>query len=369
MKLHSIDTTIVDLPVARPHKLAMAVIDRHSQVIVRVRTECGVEGLGEIAIIPHYGEEAPGAIKSMIDEVIAPCLVGYDIRRLEGLVQFMDQIIKNNAYAKGGIEMACVDAIARAMNVPAYQLFGGKLHDSIPLLWVLGNGVIDKDIAEAEARLGDYKLFLVKIGKGDPRENVDRALAIRDALGDRAQVRVDINQGWDEATATWGIGELQAGGIEIIEQPLPGHNVEGMRRLTERFTVPIMADEGVMTAQDALRIAQRNAADAFSVKVTKHGGMLRTKQVANIAQSAGIRLFGGTMIEGQIGTSAYAQIFSTMPNLTLGAQLFGPHLLTDDIASPVIAFKDHALVVPDLPGFGVTLDTDKLKFYQRQAAR
>jgi len=367
MKLHSIETFIVELPVSRPHKLAMATINRHSQVVVRVRTECGVEGLGEIAIIPHYGEEAAGPIKAMIDEVLTPYLIGKDIRQLESLVLFMDQIIKNNAYAKGGIEMACVDAVARAMNVPAYQLFGGKVHDTIPLLWVLGNGIIDKDIAEAEARLaeGRYKLFLVKIGKGDPRENVDRALAICDALRGRAEVRVDINQGWDEATATWGIQALEAGGIQVIEQPLPGHNIEGMKRLTERFAVPIMADEGVMTPQDAMRIAHAHAADAFSIKVTKHGGMLRTKQVSNIAQAAGMRLFGGTMIEGQIGTSAYAQIFSTMPNLTLGAQLFGPHLLTDDIAPPVIAFEDHALVVPDGPGFGVTLDTDKLTFYTR----
>ncbi|MFC4274629.1 muconate/chloromuconate family cycloisomerase [Achromobacter aloeverae] len=368
MKLHSIETAIIDLPVARPHKLAMAVIDRHSQVIVRIRSECGVEGLGEIAIIPHYGEEAPGAIKSMIDDCIAPYLIGHDIRRLESLVMLMDQVIKNNAYAKGGIEMACVDALARSVGVPAYQLFGGKVHVTIPLLWVLGNGVIDKDVAEAEAKLaeGRYKLFLVKIGKGDPRENVERALAIREALGDKARVRVDINQGWDEPTAKWGIAELEAGGIEIIEQPLPAHDIDGMKRLTERFSIPIMADEGVMTAQDAMRIAHHHAADAFSVKVTKHGGLLRTKQVANIAHAAGIRLFGGTMIEGQIGTSAYAHIFSTMPNLTLGAQLFGPHLLTDDIAPATIEFKDHALVVPDGPGFGVTLDTDKLAFYRRR---
>ena len=103
-----------------------------------------------------------------------------------------------------------------------------------------------------------------------------------------------------------------------------------MRRLTERFAVPIMADEGISTPEEALLIASKRAADAFSVKITKHGGMVRTKQVAGIAQAAGIKLFGGTMIEGQIGTSAYAQIFSTMPNLTLGAQLFGPHLLTDN---------------------------------------
>lgn len=368
MKIASIETFIIDLPVARPHKLAMAVIDRHSQVIVRIRTDDGVEGLGEIAIIPHYGEEAPGAIKSLIDECLAPYLIGYDVRQFGQIVQRMDQIIKGNAYAKGGVEMACVDATARALGVPAYQLFGGKMRDTIPLLWVLGNGVVEKDVEEARRKLEarQYRLFLVKIGNGDPKENVERALAIKSALGDQASVRVDINQGWDEATATWGIAELEAGGIDIIEQPLPRHDHEGMRRLTERFAVPIMADEGIATPEDALHIARLRAADAFSVKITKHGGLLRTSQVAGIAQAAGIKLFGGTMIEGQIGTSAYAQIFSTMPNLTLGAQLFGPHLLTDDVAGEVIQFVDHEMVVPDAPGFGTVLDEDKLRFYTRK---
>ena len=368
MKISAIETYVVDLPVARPHKLSMATIDRHSQVIVRVRTDDGAEGLGEIAIIPHYGEEAPGAVKSIIDECLAPYLLGYDVREHGKLVQRMDQVIKGNAYAKGGIEMACVDATARSMGVPAHQLFGGKVHDSIPLLWVLGNGIIEKDIDEARQKLEakQYRLFLVKIGSGDPRENVDRALAIKAALGEQASVRVDINQGWDEATATWGIAELEAGGIDIIEQPLPRHDHEGMRRLTERFAVPIMADEGIATPEEALHIARLRAADAFSVKITKHGGMLRTKQVAGIAQAAGFKLFGGTMIEGQIGTSAYVQMFSTMPNLTLGAQLFGPHLLTDDVASEVITFRDYEMIVPDAPGFGTTLDEDKLRHYTRQ---
>lgn len=367
MKIASIESFIIDLPVIRPHKLAMAVINRHSQVIVRIKTQCGAEGLGEIAIIPHYGEESPGAVKSVIDECLAPYLIGYDVRQFGRIIQRMDQVIKGNAYAKGGLEMACVDATARAQGVPAHQLFGGKVHDTIPLLWVLGNGVIEKDIEEAQRKLADrqYRLFLVKIGSGSPRENVERALAVKAALGDAASVRVDINQGWDEPTATWGIAELQAGGIDVIEQPLPRHDHAGMRRLTERFAVPIMADEGVATPEEAFLIAGSRAADAFSVKVTKHGGLVRTKQVAGIAQAAGLSLFGGTMIEGQIGTSAYAQIFSTMSNLTLGAQLFGPHLLTDDVATQVMQFRDYELLVPDAPGFGTTIDEDKLKFYTR----
>jgi len=367
MKIESIESIIVDLPVVRPHKLAMATIHKHSLVIVRIQTDEGVTGLGEIAIIPHYGDEAPGAVKSIIDECLAPSLIGKDPRRFEQLVLLMDQLIKGNHYAKGGIEMACVDAAAKQLGVPAADLFGGRVFERLPTLWVLGNGQVEADLREAENKLqaGEHRLFLVKIGHGDPRENVDRALAVKRALGDRASVRVDVNQGWDEATATWGIERLQDGGIDVIEQPVARTNIDAMRRLTERFAVPIMADEAVATVDDAMAYARHAAADAFSVKLTKHGGMTRTKRIAGIAEAAGISLFGGTMIEGQIGTSAYAQLFSTLPNLKWGVQLFGPQLLTDDVSVKAVRYENYELIVPTLPGFGTQLDEDKLAFYRR----
>ena len=108
-------------------------------------------------------------------------------------------------------------------------------------LRVLGTGDAAKDIAEAEEKMAGrlYKLFLVKIGKGDPHDDVARAAAVKQALGDRARVHVDINQSWNETTAVWAIERLQDAGIAVIEQPLPRADIEGMRRLSERFAVPI----------------------------------------------------------------------------------------------------------------------------------
>lgn len=367
MNISSIQSVIVDLPVARPHKLAMATIARHSLVLVRIRTESGVEGIGEVAIIPHYGAEAPGAVKSIIDECLAPNLVGQDASCVEALLLHMDRLIKGNGYAKAAIEMACVDAHAKTLGVPASALFGGMVNERLPVLWVLGNGEIGPDIEEAQRKLEErsHRLFLVKIGHGDPTENVARALAIKAALGDRASVRVDVNQGWDESTAAWGIERLERGGIDAIEQPVPAWNMGAMRRLSERFAVPIIADEAIVTMEDAMAYAREGAADAFSIKVGKHGGMTRTKRIASIAEAAGISLFGGTMIEGQIGTSAYAQVFSTLPRLAWGCQLFGPQLLTDDVAVRDIIYEDFELVVPTKPGLGIEIDEEKVAFYRR----
>lgn len=369
MKIHSIDSIIVDLPVVRPHKLAMATIHHHSLVIVRLRTDEGVPGTGEIAIIPHYGEESPEAVKATVDHVLAPQLIGLDPRQIGLLLQRMDQTIKGNSYAKAGIEMACHDASARFLGVPVSALLGGLVVSRLPVLWVLGNGEVGPDVDEAESKLSarTHRLFLVKIGHGDPQENVSRALAIKRALGARASVRVDVNQGWDEATACWGIERLQEGGIDAIEQPVPSWNQAAMQRLAARFAVPIMADEPVTTPEQALSYAAHAAADAFSIKVTKHGGIARTRQVAAIAEASGISLFGGTMIEGAIGTSASAQVFASVPRLAWGCQLFGPQLLTDDVTIGRVAYEDFELVVPTGPGLGFEIDEDKLAHYRRRA--
>ena len=115
---------------------------------------------------------------------------------LGALLTRMDQLIKRNSYAKGAIEMACVDLAAKAAGLPADALFGGRARDRIPVLWVLGTGDAGKDTEEAEEKLaqGRHNLFLVKIGHGDPLADVARAVAVKLALGDKASIRVDVNQ-------------------------------------------------------------------------------------------------------------------------------------------------------------------------------
>jgi muconate cycloisomerase len=367
LKIISIEAIPYDLPTVRPHKLAMATITEHTLVLVRIRDDEGREGLGEVAIIPHYGAETqPGACQ-VIDDVLAPNLLGKDPTSIEALTAQMDQLIKRNAYAKAAVEMACVDLAAKAAGLSADALFGGRVREQIPILWVLATGDADKDIAEAEEKLEQrlHKLFLVKIGHGDPLTDVARAVAVKRALGDHASIRVDVNQGWDEVTATRAIAELEAGGIDVAEQPLAAANIEGMRRLTERFAIPIMADEPIETVEDTLAFAKANAADAFSLKLCKHGGLNNTRKVAAVAEAAGLSLFGGTMLESGIGTAASAQLFSTLPTLRWGCQLFGPLLFKDDIAATRPVYRDFQLVVPQGPGFGVTVDEEKLALYRR----
>ncbi|WP_346830855.1 muconate cycloisomerase family protein [Pseudomonas abietaniphila] len=369
MHIVSVESIIVDLPTVRPHKLSMATINSQGLVIVRVYDADGNVGLGEASVIPHYGSETVEAIKIVIDGYLAKAVIGVNPTNLELIHQKMNESLKDNFYAKAAIEMACVDLAARRLGVPSYALFGGAVRDSLRVLLVLGYGEAARDIALAEEKLEQrlHDLFLVKLGKGALKDDVERAIAIKQTLGNRARVHVDANQSWDEAAATWAIERLEAAGIAVVEQPLPRSNVEGMQRLTERFTVPIMADEAIDSVESAFNYARYSAADAFSIKITKHGGMLPARKVASIAEAAGVSLFGGTMLEGGIGTAAYAQLFSTVRKLDWGCQLFGPLLFADSITIEKLQYADFQLQVPHGPGFGMTIDEDKLAFYRRDS--
>jgi muconate cycloisomerase len=178
-------------------------------------------------------------------------------------------------------------------------------------------------------------------------------------------VRVDVNQAWSEPDARRGIAALEAAGVDLIEQPLSRDNRGAQARLSGRFTVPIMADEALHGTSDAFDIASRGAADVFALKIAQAGGLYDAAKMAAIAEAAGIGLYGGTMLEGGVGTAASAQVFSTLPKLAWGTELFGPLLLTEEILATPLVYGDFVLQVPTAPGIGVELDMDRVAFFRR----
>lgn len=280
-----------------------------------------------------YGESTPEAIKVNIDKYISPLVIGKSPLHFNKVMYDISKHVKGNNFAKALVESAMIDLLTRSKNIPAYELFGGKIHKALPVAWTLASGDTNKDIEEAKESLHQkrHNIFKLKIGNGDPYKNVEHVLQIKNAVGDQARLTVDVNQAWDEETAVYCIAALEDGGISMIEQPLPVWNNEGMIRLTNRFKVPIMADESANTVQDSFQIAKHRAGSAIALKVCKAGGMTQTKKVAAIAEGAGLSLYGGTMIESSLGTAICAQLYATIPEFKFGTELFGPLLFKDNI--------------------------------------
>lgn len=367
----SVQSIIVDLPTIRAHKLAMAVMQSQTLVIIRVQCSDGVEGIGEATTIGglSYGEESPETTKLTIDTYLKPAMIGLDASNINGVMDLLSRIAKGNRIAKSAVETALLDAQGKRLNVPVATLLGGMVRQSLPVLWTLASGDTERDIEEAEQLLEArrHNTFKLKIGRRAVEEDVAHVAAIKRALGSRAKITVDVNQAWEEAQAARGIAMLEDAGIDLIEQPISRENRMGMARLAARFIVPIMADEGVTGPEDALELARIGGADVLALKIAKAGGLFGVIRTAAVGDAAGIGLYGGTMLEGTIGSIASAHAFCALPRLSWGSELFGPLLLKEDVVTERPIYRDFQLFLPEGPGLGVTLDEDKLAHYSRKA--
>ncbi len=363
--IESIETIIVDLPTIRPHKLAMHTMQNQTLVIIRVRCADGIEGIGESTTIGGlaYGNESPDSIKTNIDTHFAPLLIGQDSGNVNAAMLRLERSIRGNTFAKSGIETALLDAQGKRLGLPVSELLGGRVRDSLPVAWTLASGDTEKDIAEAEKMLDlrRHRIFKLKIGAGEVNRDLAHVIAIKKALGDRASVRVDVNQAWDEAVAIRACRILGTNGIDLIEQPISRNNRAGMAM----SPAPIMADESIECVEDAFNLAREGAASVFALKIAKNGGPRAVLRTASIAEAAGIALYGGTMLEGGLGTMASAHAFVTLNKLAWDTELFGPLLLTEDILSEPLVYRDFELHVPKTPGLGLSLDEERLAFFRR----
>jgi muconate cycloisomerase len=370
-RVERIETVLVDLPTIRPHKLSVATMDGQTLMLVRIHCSDGFVGIGEGTTIGGlaYGGESPESMKQAIDTYFSPALVGQDATRIQALMARVGKLIKENRFAKSAVETALLDAHGKRVGLPISELMGGRRRDSLPVAWTLASGNTSTDIAEAEAMLlrRRHNIFKLKIGARPLADDITHVAAIKRALGERAAVRVDVNMAWSETEAARGMAALADAGCELVEQPVA--SAAALSRLVRRFPIALMADESLTGPESAFELARHHGADVFAVKIEQSGGLFGAQRVAAIADAAGIGLYGGTMLEGAVGTIASAQVFSTFAQLQWGTELFGPLLLTEEILVEPLAYRDFELAVPSGPGLGISLDEERVAFFARDGLR
>jgi muconate cycloisomerase len=369
LTVEDIRATIVDVPTVRQHKLSQLAVTAQSYVIVELSLANGAIGVGEAATLggPRWSEESVEGIKAVIDGHLAPAVLGADASRFEAAAARMDAAAKRNNAAKAAIESALFDAVGRTLGVPVVQLLGGIVRDRMPVYWTLASGDPAQEIEEAEGKLAArlHDRFKIKIGAQPLASDLARLRRIATALEGRATLIVDANQAWDEATAVRAMPALADMGVALVEQPLPAWNVAGLGRLRARSAVPVMADECVFTPHDMMAVADAAAADALSLKLVKHGGLLGLHKVAAVAEAVGVSLYGGCLLESSIGAAAHLHAFAGLRSLAWGCEHFGPHILTEDLAVEPLKIADFNIHLPAGPGLGVTLDPVKLRRFAR----
>lgn len=357
MFIHSIETIPVAIPLTKPFKTALRTVRTAHAVYVKVTCKDGRTGWGEAPPTHVITGDSMGSITYAIEEVIAPQLIGLDIRQRSKIFHTLKQCIVRNTSAKAAVDMAIYDLLGQAANMPLYQFLGGYRSELETDFTVSVNDPTEMaDDAERYISEG-FDVLKVKVGIGDIEDDLKRIKAIRVRIGHVPKIRLDANQGWRAKEAVRAIGLMEDAGldIELIEQPVSAVDIDGLKYVTDHTLTPIMADEAVFSAEDAIRVLQVGAADMINIKLMKSGGIHEALKINALAQSYGVECMVGSMIETKLGITAAAHFAASSPNVTR-FDFDAPLLLTKDIIPGGIIYKGRQMHLPQTPGLGLIRD-------------
>ncbi|OEC03569.1 L-alanine-DL-glutamate epimerase [Lysinibacillus sphaericus] len=352
MKIKDIVVATVKAPLIVPFKTALRTVQSIENIAVYVHSEHGQIGIGEAAPTAVITGETLGSIRDAIEHYIKPAIVGMDIQEIALVMERMDNSIYQNTSAKAAVDMALYDLLAQLHKTPLYKLLGGYRKALTTDITISVNSVAHmiKDSLSAVER--GFQILKVKVGK-DPATDIQRVMAIRDAVGKAVTLRVDANQGWTPKEAVRIIRALEDAdsNIELVEQPVHYADLTGMQYVTANTLTNILADESVFSAKDALTIIERRAADFINIKLMKTGGIFHAQKICHIAEAHGIACMMGCMLETKISVSAAAHFAASQKNITM-IDLDGPSLcLKDPIAGGPI-FNNDRITMTDANGIG-----------------
>ena len=298
-------------------------------------------------------------------DMIAPHLIGQDPKQIAMVESTLDDVIEGNLTARGAVSMALYDIIGKANDLPVHTLLGGRRHNKLPLLFGVGSGTPEETIAVIQAQMETgCRCFMIKMGALPIADEIKRLIAVKEQFGNEISIIVDANQGWKEAEAIEFIDGIQGYQPDLIEQPIKRGDMEGLKRIHEHAPFLLSADESVTTVSDAASLIREKAVDVFSIKISKNGGLDKSRQIAQMADGFGLQCLMNSMLEFGISQAASLQLGCTLANLIDLGHAYGSVLrMSDDITNFGQNISDAVVTVPSVSGLGVTIDEEKLKHY------
>lgn len=353
MKIKSIRTGFLSVPLKTPFKTAVRSVDAVRDVIVEVETDSGVVGYGEAPPTGVITGDTTGAILGAINDHISPALLGREVEDIEGNVKAVSSSLVGNTSAKAALDIALHDLWAKSLGQPLHRLFGGN-RTSIETDVTISVNEPDEMARDAKrAKDEGYRVIKVKVGK-DPVRDFDRLHAIRDAIGNNVAIRLDANQGWKPAEAVRILGRMEdAGfGIEMVEQPVKSRDLDGMAYVTANTTIPVVADESIWSAEDAMEIFRKGAADMVNIKLMKCGGLSEARRIIAISEIYGAEIMIGCMLEGKVSVTAAVHLAAACGSITR-VDLDGPLLCAADPVHGGASFIGPEITLGEEPGLGI----------------
>jgi O-succinylbenzoate synthase len=357
MRLFQVDLTMVRLPLVRPFQTSSSRKEHIAHILIRVETGDGVIGWGECASPsdPFYCAETTETCWHILKDFLAPMVLGRDWSTIDELTAFY-RLVKGNAFARSGLEMACWDALGKSQGRSLSEMLGGTRGE-------IASGVslgIEPTILALFERIDQfvdegYRRIKLKIGPGNDIEVVRR---VRQRYPD-LPLQVDANSAYTLADLDL-LRQLDAFNLLLIEQPLAHDDIIDHAQLQAVLKTPVCLDESIHSADDARKAIDLGACRVINIKVSRLGGLLEARKVHDHCIARGVPVWCGGMHEFGVGRAANLAIAS-LPGFTLPGDISGSDkYYRQDVVSPPILAHEGAIAVPNEPGLGIGPDEEQI---------
>ncbi|WP_433632795.1 mandelate racemase/muconate lactonizing enzyme family protein [Halomicrococcus sp. NG-SE-24] len=382
MEIVDIEAYAVNMPVISlddggiaPYVTNHGQVENVDRVVVRVETDEGITGWGEMRVFL-----SPHSTITILEDGIAPWVIGHSPFEVDALRRQIFIEYTNTDMFFAPIEIACWDIVGKAVDKPIYELLGGwtapnpttrmgepgnQTAEDVDVAYCLGILSPDESRVHAQKALDDgYTVLKTKAGR-DWKQDAERIIAMHDEVDGQLDFRLDPNQGWrfDEAVRLGATLDDAGVYLQYMEQPIRVDTHGTLAKLRERTKQPIGPNEDTYIAHNLQEMIRRDALDVAVVDMTPAGGISAVRQLAGIAEDAGVPVAHHCAFDLGIRTAAIVHTVASVPGFNLPPDSTY-YAWEDDIIEERLEVRDGAIPVPDEPGLGVTVDEDKLAEYR-----
>jgi len=354
MKITRIEAWSVSMPLTEPYTIAYETIETTTNVFLRIETNRAITGYGCAAPDPEITGETPASVLQTIEAQFIPRLKGADPLRLAWLLENLKSQAGIQPAAMAAIDMALYDILGKVCRLPLWKLLGGFRERMITsvTIGILSEPATIEKAGEWVAR--GFKALKLKGGL-DVEADIIRTIKVREAVGPEIALRFDANQGYTVTEALYFCEQTKQNHVEFIEQPTPKNEPELLGQLKRQTSIPIMADESLLTVKDAFRLVQSNLVDLINIKLQKVGGISEARLIDSVARAAKVPAMIGCMDESALAIAAGLHFALARPNVNY-ADLDGQIGLRGDPAPGAVNIHQGIIFPTDRPGLGCDLD-------------